>query len=186
MYLIAGLGNPGDKYKNTRHNIGFLVIEEITKNLLTTNINNLNFQAKVQKYLSTLYVKPQTFMNASGESILSIVEYYNIPNENIIVVHDDIDLPFGTVKYKIGGGHGGHNGLRSIDSHIGKDYIRIRIGIGKPNDKEDVANYVLSDFSKEEFMQLDEIIMHVIKAIDALKKLPLVEVKSKFTIKAKN
>ena len=84
MYLISGLGNPGDKYKNTRHNIGFLVIDEITKNLSTTNINNSNFQAIVQKNLSNIYVKPQTFMNASGDSLVSIVEYYDIPNENII------------------------------------------------------------------------------------------------------
>jgi len=185
MYLISGLGNPGDKYKNTRHNIGFLVIDKITKNLSTTNINNSNFQAIVQKNLSNLYVKPQTFMNLSGESILSIVEYYNIPNENIIVVHDDLDLPFGTVKFKVGGGHGGHNGLRSIDSHVGKDYIRVRVGIGKPENKADVANYVLSDFSKEEFSLLNDIMLHIIKSIDALRTLPLEEVKSTFTIKAK-
>ena len=186
MYLISGLGNPGDKYKHTRHNIGFLVIEEITKNLLTTNLNNSNFQSKVQKYLSNLYVCPQTFMNASGEAILSIVDYYDIPNENIIIIHDDLDLPFGTVKFKVGGGHGGHNGLRSIDSHIGKDYIRVRVGIGKPENKNDVANYVLSNFSKEEFLELNNIIPHVINSIEALKKLPLEEVKSTFTIKAKN
>lgn len=185
MYLISGLGNPGDKYKYTRHNIGFLVIDKITKNLSTTNINNSNFQAIVQKNFSNLYVKPQTFMNLSGESIFSIVEYYNIPNENIIIVHDDLDLLFGTVKFKVGGGHGGHNGLRSIDSHIGKDYIRIRVGISKPENKANVADYVLSNFSKEEFLQLDDIIEHIIKSIDALKKLPLEEVKSTFTIKAK-
>ena len=184
MYLISGLGNPGDKYKNTRHNIGFLVIEEITKSLSTTNIKNQNFQAIVQKNLSNLYVKPQTFMNASGDSIINIVEYYNIPNENIIIVHDDLDLPFGTVKFKIGGGHGGHNGLRSIDSHIGKEYIRVRIGIGKPLEKANVANYVLSDFSKEEFKSIPDIISHVMKSIDALQKISLVEVKSTFTRKA--
>ena len=186
MYLISGLGNPGDKYKHTRHNIGFLVIDEITKNLSPTNINNSNFQAVVQKETSNLYVKPQTFMNLSGESIISIAEYYNIANENIIIIHDDLDLAFGTVKFKIGGGHGGHNGLRSIDSHIGKDYIRIRVGIGKPENKGDVANYVLSNFSKEEFIELENIISHVIKSISALKSLPLEEVKSTFTIKAKS
>ena len=186
MFLISGLGNPGDKYKYTRHNIGFLVIDEITKNLLSTNINNSNFHANVQKMSSDLYIKPQTFMNASGESIISIAEYYNVPNNDIIIIHDDLDLPFGTVKYKIGGGHGGHNGLRSIDNHIGKDYIRIRIGIGKPENKEDVANYVLSNFSKDELIKLDEIINHVIKSVHALKKTTLEEVKSTFTLKAQN
>ncbi len=186
MYLIAGLGNPGDKYTKTRHNVGFLVIDEITKNLQTSNINNSNFQAIVQKSSTKLFVKPQTFMNLSGESILSIVEYYNIPNENIIIVHDDLDLPFGTVKFKIDGGHGGHNGLRSIDSHIGKDYIRVRIGIGKPTNKKDVADFVLSNFTKEEFELLDNIISHTIKAVDALQKLSLNEVKSTFTLKIQN
>ncbi|MEA3513538.1 MAG: aminoacyl-tRNA hydrolase [Campylobacterota bacterium] len=185
MYLIAGLGNPGEKYKNTRHNIGFLIIDEIVKNSLnTTNINNQNFKSLTFKNGSDIYSKPQTFMNASGESILNIVEYYNIPNENIIIIHDDLDLPFGTVKFKLDGGHGGHNGLRSIDSHIGKDYLRVRVGIGKPDHKGDVSNYVLGDFSKEELNKLDSIISHVIKSLEALKKLPLVEVKSKYTLKA--
>ncbi|MEA3498385.1 MAG: aminoacyl-tRNA hydrolase [Campylobacterota bacterium] len=184
MYLVAGLGNPGDKYSKTRHNIGFLVIDEITKNLQTTNINNQNFQAIVKKASQNIYAKPQTFMNLSGESILSIVEYYNIPNENIIIVHDDIDLPFGTVKFKTGGGHGGHNGLRSIDSHIGKDYIRVRFGVGKPEDKKNVADFVLSNFSLVEFEQIQDIIEHCIKAIEALQKLSLEEVKSTYTIKA--
>ncbi len=184
MYLIAGLGNPGDKYKLNRHNVGFLVIDEITKNLQTTNITNQNFKAQVQKYSSDIYAKPQTFMNDSGASIINIVEYYNIENNNVIIVHDDLDLPFGTVKFKIDGGHGGHNGLRSIDSHIGKDYIRVRIGIGKPENKKDVANYVLSNFTKEELKVLEDIIPHTIEAINSLKSLSLEEVKSKYTIKA--
>jgi len=184
MYLIAGLGNPGDKYKLNRHNIGFWVIDEITKNLQTTNITNQNFKAQVQKHSSDIYAKPQTFMNDSGASIINIVEYYNIENNNVIIVHDDLDLPFGTVKFKIDGGHGGHNGLRSIDSHIGKDYIRVRIGIGKPEDKKDVANYVLSNFTKEELKVLEDIIPHTIEAINSLKSLSLEEVKSKYTIKA--
>lgn len=184
MYLIAGLGNPGDKYSKTRHNIGFLVIDEITKNLSTTNITNQNFKAITQKNLSNLYVKPQTFMNDSGASVINIVEYYDIDNHNVIVVHDDLDLPFGTVKFKLGGGHGGHNGLRSIDACIGKDYVRVRIGIGKPENKGDVANYVLSNFSKSEFEALENIVPHTIKAIEALQKISLEEVKSQYTLKA--
>ena len=185
MYLIAGLGNPGDKYAKTRHNIGFLVIDEITKNLSASNITNHNFKAIVQKNSSLIFAKPQTFMNASGESILNIAEYYDIENHNIIIVHDDLDLTFGTVKFKLGGGHGGHNGLKSIDNHIGQDYIRVRIGIGKPQNKNDVANYVLNNFNKEELDKLNDIKNHCIKAIEALQSLSLEEVKSTFTLKAK-
>jgi len=183
MYLIAGLGNPGDKYKLTRHNIGFLVIDAITKNLTTSNINNQNFQSVTLKSSKNIFSKPQTYMNNSGESILNIAEYYNIENHNIIIIHDDLDLPFGTIKFKLGGGHGGHNGLRSIDGHIGDDYIRVRVGIGKPQTKGDVANYVLSNFSKEEQERLPLIIEHCIKSIEAIQEISLDEVKSKYTFK---
>ena len=183
MHLIVGLGNIGEKYQLTRHNVGFLVIDEITKNLNTSNINNPNFQSTLLKSGYNLFSKPTTYMNNSGIAVHSIKEYYKIDLENIIVIHDDLDLPFGTVKFKIGGGHGGHNGLRSIDAHIGKDYIRVRIGIGKPADKTDVANYVLSNFSKEELNKLTDIITHTIKAIEALKTEDIDQVKSKFTLK---
>ena len=183
MFLIAGLGNPGDKYKLTRHNIGFLVIDEMIKNLTTSNINNPNFKAIVNKAPNTILVKPQTFMNLSGESVVAIADYYDIPNDNIIVIHDDIDLNFGSVKFKVGGGHGGHNGLKSIDANIDKDYIRVRIGVGKPENKADVANYVLNNFNKEELNNLNDIISHVIKAIELIKKEPLERVKSTFTLK---
>ncbi|WP_419764225.1 MAG: aminoacyl-tRNA hydrolase [Arcobacter sp.] len=183
MFLIVGLGNPGTKYENNRHNVGFLVIDEIAKNLTTSNINKSNFNADVLKSPNELLVKPTTYMNNSGQSVHAIKEYYKLSLDDIIVIHDDLDLPFGAVKFKIGGGHGGHNGLRSIDSHIGNMYIRIRIGIGKPESKEDVANYVLSDFSKEELNKLEGIISHTIKAIESLKIDSMNEVKSKFTMK---
>ncbi|MFA9238711.1 MAG: aminoacyl-tRNA hydrolase [Candidatus Paceibacteria bacterium] len=183
MHLIVGLGNIGEKYQLTRHNIGFLVIDEITKNLSTSNINNPNFQSSLLKSGYNLFSKPTTYMNNSGLAVHAIKEYYKIDLENIIVIHDDLDLPFGTVKFKIGGGHGGHNGLRSLDAHITKEYIRVRIGIGKPQDKSDVANYVLSNFSKEEINRLQDIITHTIKAIEALKTEDIDQVKSKFTLK---
>jgi PTH1 family peptidyl-tRNA hydrolase len=183
MHLIVGLGNIGEKYQLTRHNIGFMVIDEITKNLSTSNINNPNFQSTLLKSGYNLFAKPTTYMNNSGVAVHAIKEYYKIDLENIIVIHDDLDLPFGTVKFKIGGGHGGHNGLRSLDAHITKDYIRVRIGIGKPKDKLDVANYVLSNFSKEEINLLQDIIPHTIKAIEALKTEEIDVVKSKFTLK---
>ena len=183
MFLIAGLGNPGTKYENNRHNVGFLVIDKIAKNLATSNINKSNFKADVLKSSTDLLVKPTTYMNNSGLSIHAIKEYYKLNLDDIIVIHDDLDLPFGTVKFKIGGGHGGHNGLKSIDAHVGNMYKRVRIGIGKPSDKNDVANYVLSDFSKEELNKLEDIIAHTIKAIESLKTESIDEVKSKFTIK---
>jgi PTH1 family peptidyl-tRNA hydrolase len=183
MHLIVGLGNIGEKYQLTRHNIGFLVIDEITKNLNTSNVNNSNFQSTLLKSTYNLFSKPTTYMNNSGLAVHAIKEYYKIDLENIIVIHDDIDLPFGTVKFKIGGGHGGHNGLRSLDAHIGKEYIRVRIGIGKPADKSDVANYVLNNFSKEELNKLQDIIPHTIKAIESLKTEDIDQVKSKFTLK---
>lgn len=183
MHLIVGLGNIGEKYQLTRHNVGFLVIDEITKNLNTSNVNNSNFQSTLLKSGYNLFAKPNTYMNNSGIAVHSIKEYYKIDLENIIVIHDDLDLPFGTVKFKIGGGHGGHNGLRSLDAHITKEYIRVRIGIGKPLDKTDVANYVLSNFSKEELNKLTDIITHTIKAIEALKTEDIDQVKSKFTLK---
>ena len=183
MHLIVGLGNIGEKYQLTRHNVGFLVIDEITKNLNTSNINNPNFQSTLLKSGYNLFSEPTTYMNNSGIAVHSIKEYYKIDLENIIVIHDDLDLPFGTVKFKIGGGHGGHNGLRSLDAHITKEYIRVRIGIGKPADKTDVANYVLNNFSKEELNKLTDIITHTIKAIEALKTEDIDQVKSKFTLK---
>ena len=183
MHLIVGLGNIGEKYQLTRHNIGFMVIDEITKNLSTSNIQKSNFHSTLEKSAYDLYSKPTTYMNNSGMAVQAIKEYYKLEMEDIIVIHDDIDLPFGTVKFKIGGGHGGHNGLRSIDAHIGKEYIRVRIGVGKPQDKADVANYVLNNFSKEELNKLQDIMPHIINAIKALKSEDIEQVKSKFTLK---
>ena len=183
MHLIVGLGNIGEKYQLTRHNVGFMVIDEITKNLNTSNIQKSNFHSTLEKSAYDLYSKPTTYMNNSGMAVHAIKEYYKLEMEDIIVIHDDIDLPFGTVKFKIGGGHGGHNGLRSIDSHIGKEYIRVRVGVGKPQDKSDVANYVLDNFSKEELNKLPDIISHTIEAIKALKSEDIEQVKTKFTLK---
>ena len=183
MHLIVGLGNIGEKYQLTRHNVGFMVIDEITKNLNTSNIQKSNFHSTLEKSAYDLYSKPTTFMNNSGMAVQAIKEYYKLEMEDLIVIHDDIDLPFGTVKFKIGGGHGGHNGLRSIDAHIGKEYIRVRIGVGKPQDKADVANYVLNNFSKEELNKLPDIIGHTRNAIKALKSEDIEQVKTKFTLK---
>jgi PTH1 family peptidyl-tRNA hydrolase len=184
MHIITGLGNIGSQYELTRHNVGFMVIDSMaTKLANTSNINKTNFNADVLKSGYNLLVKPKTYMNNSGQSVTAIKDYYKVENENIIVIHDDLDLPFGTVKFKRGGGHGGHNGLRSLDAHIGNDYLRVRIGIGKPQEKGNVANYVLSNFSKEELNKLEDIITHTLDAIESLKTDSINEVKSKFTLK---
>ena len=133
MYLIVGLGNPGEKYKNTRHNIGFMVVNSIINSINPTPINKPQFRGELYKKNNLFLLKPQTFMNLSGESLLIVKNYFKI--ENIIVIHDDLDLAYGVIKIKKGGGNGGHNGLKSIDKLIGNDYIRVRIGISKPDKK---------------------------------------------------
>jgi PTH1 family peptidyl-tRNA hydrolase len=123
-------------------------------------------------------------MNLSGKSLTVVKNFFKIELEELIVIHDDIDLPFGAVRFKKGGGHGGHNGLKSLDSMIGKEYIRVRIGVGKPEHKSQVADYVLHDFSQEEQEVLDKLISHVAEACEALRSEELNEVKSKFSLKS--
>jgi len=158
MFLFVGLGNPAPNSENNRHNIGFKIIDAINskfklskqkpkfKGLLTTgNINEKKVYA----------IKPLTFMNNSGICIRELIEYFKIEAENIIVFHDDLDIDFGKIKTKFGGSSAGHNGIESIDKFIGKDYSRVRIGIGKPNDKIAVSDYVLKDFDDDEKQQLE-------------------------------
>ena len=183
MQLVVGLGNPGDKYKNTRHNIGFMVIDALLNNHNSyATINNSNFNALTYKINNSIYLKPQTFMNLSGQSVKAAMDYYKIALEDIFVIHDDLDLEFGAIRFKNGGGSGGHNGIKSIDSYISNGYNRIRLGIGKPEDR-DIINYVLKDFSKKEFEHIGEILSHTLKAIDALKSQSLMDVSSQYSIK---
>ncbi len=158
MFLFVGLGNPTPNSENNRHNIGFKIIDAINskfklskqkpkfKGLLTTGSIN---EKKVYA------IKPLTFMNNSGICIRELIEYFKIEAENIIVFHDDLDIDFGKIRTKFGGSSAGHNGIESIDKFIGKDYSRVRIGIGKPNDKIAVSDYVLKDFDDDEKQQLE-------------------------------
>jgi len=148
MTLIVGLGNPTDKYKNNRHNIGFMVIDKLVNDHNATNITKASFKGFLFKSKNLLLLKPMTFMNLSGESVQAVDSYYK--PDQIIVIHDELDVSFGEIRFKNGGSHGGHNGLRSIDAHIGVDYDRIRIGISRPELKSGVTKHVLSDFSKEQ------------------------------------
>ena len=154
IILICGLGNPGEQYLKNRHNIGFLAIEYIAEqfNVMFSESTKFSGWVASKKMGDTTYIfcKPKTYMNLSGQSVGALKRFYNIDNDNIWVIHDDIDLEFGDIRVKRGGGHAGHNGLKSLDAHIGKDYHRIRMGVGRPPHKDDVSHYVLSDFAKSE------------------------------------
>jgi len=178
MLLFVGLGNPAPNSENNRHNIGFKIIDAINekyslskqkpkfKGLLTTgNINNKKIYA----------IKPLTFMNNSGVCIRELIEYFKINAEDVIVFHDDLDIDFGKVKAKFGGTSAGHNGIESIDKFIGKDYSRVRIGIGKPAEKTAVSEYVLKNFDEEEIKELKKITSNITEYLSILvdKKLDL-------------
>jgi len=164
MMLFVGLGNPGSQYEKNRHNVGFMAVSRIVENHNFSPWKN-KFQGSISNGLlrnqKIIILKPNTFMNLSGQSVGEVIRFYKIPSSKVIVFHDEIDFPLGKLKFKSGGGHAGHNGLRSISEHIGSDYIRIRIGVGHPGNKNAVANYVLGDFSKVE----QETITQILKVI---------------------
>ena len=161
MWLICGLGNPGKKYHNTRHNVGFQFVDEIIQKnnfkLIKKNKSKEIYRGLI-KGNKCLICKSLVFMNLSGSSIQEVVNFYKILKSNIIVVHDDLDLPLGKIKIKRGGGNGGHNGLLSIDKAIGVAYNRLRIGIGHPGLKEFVNKYVLEKFKLDEKKIINKII----------------------------
>ncbi len=184
MLLIVGLGNPGTQYEDTRHNIGFKVIDKLVYDLGARDVSKNAFHGELFKSPNFLLLKPMTFMNVSGKSLQAVKNFYKIELEDIVVVHDDIDLPFSALRFKNGGGHGGHNGLRSIDAMIGKEYNRVRMGVGKPEHKSQVADYVLHDFSAEEEKVLTGWIEYTASAIKELKEKTLDEVKSRYSLKS--
>ena len=169
MFLVVGLGNPDKEYQATRHNIGFMAADEIFRRHSFSE-----FRKKAQGLVAegniadekVLLIKPQTYMNLSGNCVAELVKFYKLSAQNVIVIHDDMDLNVGQIKAKCGGGTGGHNGLKSIDAHIGKDYGRIRIGVGHPALKEQVVNWVLSDFSKEDKEKIEKSLDLIAQNID--------------------
>lgn len=179
--LIVGLGNPGSAYAATRHNVGFMVVDELLRRHACDAIKKAAFEGELFRFSNHYLLKPLTFMNLSGRSISNVVRFYKI--DDVVVIHDDLDLPFGTLRFKRGGGHGGHNGLKSTDTAISSDYIRVRMGIGHPGDRAKVADYVLSAFSSQERPCLEEWITHTADAVEALTRMPLDEVASKYTVK---
>ncbi len=156
--MVVGLGNPGAEYARTRHNVGFMAVEYLAgENATWRNEHDaLTYRANIDGY-RVLFVRPMTFMNLSGNAVGALARFYKIPTENIVVIHDDMDIPVGAIKEKVGGGSAGHNGIKSIDAAVGAEYKRIRIGIGHPRDfglKIDPADWVLGRFSDDEMTKI--------------------------------
>ena len=169
--LIVGLGNPGKKYELNRHNVGFLAVDYLIDTFNAYKISS-KFKGELFKGNEFLFLKPATFMNLSGESVKLVKDFYKIPNENIIVIHDDIDLKLGALRFKRGGSSAGHNGLKSIDKLIGNDYYRVRVGVGRPEKKEEVVNYVLSDFNENELECIKKNFEIIKKAVSDIENAP--------------
>lgn len=171
MLLIAGLGNPGSKYENNRHNVGFMAVDAIAHRHSFSPWSK-KFQGLVAEGRiggeKVLLLKPQTFMNLSGQAVGEAMRFHKIDPSQLIVLYDELDLPPGKVRVKTGGGAGGHNGIRSIDAHCGKEYRRVRIGIGHPGIKEMVTHHVLGDFAKADHEWLDPLLDAIAAEIDML------------------
>jgi PTH1 family peptidyl-tRNA hydrolase len=170
--LIVGLGNPQENLLGTRHNAGYWYLDKFLEKFNVT----LSEDKKINSYLSKIdykdeqifLMKPTFFINDSGKSVSSFIKYYKITPESILVIHDDIDLDVGDIRLKFGGGHGGHNGLRDIISHLGKDYWRLRVGVGHPGEKLLVHNYVLGKPSKKDELEINISISESFEVIDIL------------------
>ncbi|GGK01111.1 peptidyl-tRNA hydrolase [Lentibacillus kapialis] len=184
MKCIVGLGNPGKKYAKTRHNVGFMVIDELA--------GRYNWKLKKDKFngkstlesidgQKVLLLQPQTFMNLSGESIRPLMSFYQMTPEDILVIFDDLDLPAGKIRLRQKGGHGGHNGIRSIIDHVGtKEFNRLRIGIGRPDTSMPVVDYVLKPFSKAQQEHVRSSIVKSADACEAWMQKPFAEVMNDF------
>jgi PTH1 family peptidyl-tRNA hydrolase len=178
MILLVGLGNPTPDSNNNRHNIGFKIIDAINKKFSLSKqkpkFKGLLTTGKIENK-KVYAIKPLTFMNNSGICIRELIEYFKIDAEDVIVFHDDLDVDFSKIKTKFGGSSAGHNGIESIDKFIGKDYSRVRVGIGKPEKKIEVSDFVLTNFTEEEKIEVEKVIQSIIDSMPILidKKLDL-------------
>lgn len=172
MKLLVGLGNPGPKYEDTRHNVGFMVVDEVAREL-GVRIDRQKFSAVLGEAECEgeriLLMKPLTFMNLSGEAVGAACRFHKIAPQDVIVIHDELDLPSGSVRIKMGGGHGGHNGLKSLIAHLqSPDFVRLRVGIGRPEGGRDVVSWVLGGFEEAERAVLPAAIEEAAKAARCL------------------
>ncbi|GAA1668003.1 aminoacyl-tRNA hydrolase [Glycomyces endophyticus] len=173
--LVAGLGNPGSKYAANRHNVGFMVADVLARRVGGKFAVVRKARAEVCEARlgvggpRVILVKPLTFMNLSGDAVAPLAQYYGIDPEHVIAVHDELDIPFGEIRIKRGGGEGGHNGLRSLSKSLGtKDYARVRYGVGRPPGRQDAADFVLKDFAKAERPEVDLGIELAADAVEAI------------------
>lgn len=170
MKLIVGLGNPGKKYETTKHNIGFIALDALAANLGLsfdrTKFKSIYAEGNIGTEKVVL-IKPQTYMNLSGESVRPWMDFYNLTEEDVVVIYDDMDLTVGKIRLRLQGGHGGHNGVKSLIQHLGtKKFNRIRVGIGRPYPSQDVISHVLSPFGKD---TVDDMKIAVQSSVDAIK-----------------
>ena len=175
-FLIVGLGNIGNEYDNTRHNVGFIILDYLSRFVGTSFENKKNLFASLSNFKLNEYkifiAKPSTYMNNSGKAISAIMSYYKIESKNVIILYDDLDLEKFKIRTSRGGGSAGHNGIKSIQQFCPKnDYIKVRIGIGRPDYKEDVSNYVLSRFSSEELNCIDTIALNICENLSSILEL---------------
>jgi peptidyl-tRNA hydrolase, PTH1 family len=183
-WLITGLGNPGGEYEGNRHNCGFMVADVLAERM-GARFKRDRSRARVADgrlagHPATL-AKPQTFMNLSGRPVAALRTFYKVPADHIVVIHDELDIPFGTVRIKQGGGDNGHNGLRSVTAALGtRDYLRVRVGIGRPPGRMDPADFVLHDFSVAERKALPEILERSADAVEALLQRGLAAAQNEF------
>jgi PTH1 family peptidyl-tRNA hydrolase len=167
--LIVGLGNPGKKYANSKHNVGFMALDHYATIKKIKFKSSIKFNADIVEYQNVILMKPKTYMNNSGYAVFKLVEYYGIKEENILVIFDDVDLPFAKLRLRYKGGSGGHNGIKSLLSYLSTDeFKRLRVGIEK-SDKVELSDYVLSDFSKVEQKILFEELITISSIIDDFK-----------------
>jgi len=178
-WLIVGLGNPGPSYSGHRHNVGSMVVDELAARTSSSLRSHKSRTAAAEVRLPSLQggapgpraviAKPLTFMNESGGPVAGLVSFYKIPLENLIVIHDELDIPFAEIRLKLGGGEGGHNGLRSITKSVGtREYLRVRVGIGRPPGRMDAADYVLHDFSSTERKEVPLLVSDAADAVERL------------------
>jgi len=183
MHLVVGLGNPGARYSRTRHNVGFLVVERLAARVGASVEKKLFGALAGDGSLAgtkVMFAMPQQFMNVSGQPVASLLGFYKIQKDALVVVQDDMDIPFGRLRVRAGGGHGGHNGIRDIQRAVGPDFVRVRVGVGRPPEKMDPADYVLSAWTPAESKELDSVLDTAADAVESVVRVGVTQTMNTF------